>query len=130
MKPNTILTTALAASVLFTGAAIASSHGNELVHTRVFQGVTYTMSQTHMALYTFDGDSDGVSNCYGDCALNWPPALLDAGSKLGENYSLIARQDGSMQIAFRGKPLYSFSGDAEIGDIKGDGVGGVWRLSK
>ena len=121
--------TAILATTLTTTSLLASSHGNDLVHTREFQGVVYTMSQTHMALYTFDGDADGISNCYGDCAANWPPAILDAGSKLGENYTLIPRTDGTMQIAFRGKPLYLFGGDSKIGDISGDGVGGVWHLS-
>ncbi len=129
MKFTSIISTSLVTGLLLTGSAIASSHGNDLVHTQKFQGVTYTMNQSHMALYTYDGDGEGVSNCYGDCAANWPPALLDAGAKLGENYTLIPRTDGTMQIAFRGKPLYLYGGDAEIGDITGDGVGGVWHLS-
>jgi len=129
---NILKTTAitLIATALIAGPALASSHGNDLVHNRKFQGQIYTMNQFHMSLYTFDNDADGVSNCYGDCAANWPPALLDAGSKLGKNYTLIPRTDGSMQIAFRGKPLYTFINDANVGDINGDGVGGVWRLSK
>ena len=130
MKVTTTLLAAIVAATAFTGTAFAKSHGNDLVHTRKFQGVEYTMNQFHMALYTFDGDAEGVSNCYGDCAANWPPAVLDAGSKLGKNYALIPRNDGTMQIAFRGKPLYLYTGDSEIGDISGDGVGGVWHLSK
>jgi len=124
-----IAATTVAASLL-AGTAFAASDGNDLVHARKFQGVVYTMNQVHMALYTYDNDTDGVSNCYGDCAANWPPALLDAGAKLGKNYSLIARTDGTMQIAFKGKPLYLYAGDSNVGDMNGDGVGGVWKLSQ
>ena len=120
----------LIATTLVAGPVLASSHGNDLVHSRKFNGQVYMMNQVHMSLYTYDKDGEGVSNCYGDCAQNWPPAALPAGSKLGENYSLIERGDGTMQIAYKGHPLYLFAGDKNIGDTNGDGVGGVWKLSK
>ena len=34
-----------------------------------------------MALYTYDKDATGVSNCTGQCAQNWPPLLAEAGAK-------------------------------------------------
>lgn len=110
--------------------ASASSHGNALVHSRKFNGIIYMMNQVHMSLYTYARDKPGVSTCYDDCARNWPPVILDAGAKLGENYSLIKRKDGRMQAAYKGRPLYMFIGDKKPGDINGDGVGGVWRLAK
>ena len=130
MPVSKTFTLSLILSLAAGGAAIASSHGNDLVHSRKFKGETYMMNAVHMSLYTYDRDGNGVSNCYGDCAKNWPPATLPAGSKLGENYALIKRKDGSMQITYKGHPLYLFAGDKEIGDMNGDGVGGVWRLSR
>lgn len=124
---------ALAATLVLglgAGAALAASHGNNLVHSREFRGQVYMMNQTHFSLYYFDNDTAGVSNCYGECAVNWPPVLLDANADLGENYSLIERSDGTMQAAFKGQPLYLFKGDKNVGDTNGDGVGGVWRLAK
>ncbi len=121
---------ALAAITIGALPAYAKSHGNDLVHSRKFKGVVYMMNQVHMALYTYDKDAPGVSNCYGLCAENWPPVILDAGAELGENYTLIRRKDGRMQAAYKGRPLYLFTGDRAPGDINGDGVGGVWRLSK
>lgn len=111
-------------------AGQAEQHGNDLVHARKLNGSVFMMNQAHMSLYTFAGDAAGLSNCYDSCAETWPPALLPAGSELGENYSLIARADGSMQIAYKDRPLYLFSGDKSIGDTNGDGVGDVWLLSK
>lgn len=88
------------------------------------------MNQAHMSLYTYDGDQRNVSNCYDACAANWPPATLPAGAKLGENYALIPRKDGTMQMTYKGRPLYLFSGDRAVGDMNGHGVGGVWHLSQ
>jgi predicted lipoprotein with Yx(FWY)xxD motif len=121
---------ALAVVMLSSGSTLADSHGNEFVHSRTNNGQIYIMYQTHMSLYTFENDEIGKSDCYGSCAKTWPPALLPAGTPLGENYSLIQRTDGSMQAAFKGQPLYLYVGDNKIGDIKGDGVGDVWFLAR
>jgi len=110
--------------------ASADSHGNKYVHSRPFNGQVYVMYQDHMSLYTYDNDTVGQSNCYDECAKNWPPATLDAGTKLGESYSLIQRADGTMQAAFRGLPLYLYSKDRKPGDVNGDGVDGLWRLAR
>lgn len=83
-----------------------------------------------MALYTFDKDAPGVSNCDGDCAMKWPPVTAPAGAKADGEFSLVTRKDGSQQWAFNGKPLYLWQGDKKAGDISGDGVGGVWHLAK
>ncbi len=122
----------VAAALLGAGAgvALAEADGNSLVHSREFGGQVYMMNETHMSLYFFDKDEPNVSNCYDQCAVNWPPLILDADAELGENYSLIKRRDGTMQAAYKGQPLYLFAGDKEIGDINGDGVKGIWRLAK
>lgn len=121
---------ALGAISLSPSAVLADAHGNDLVHSREFNGQVYMMNETHFSLYFYANDTENVSNCSGGCAASWPPALLDMGSQLGENYSLFARDDGKMQIAFKGRPLYRFGGDANVGDINGDGVGGVWKLAR
>ncbi len=130
MKNVKVAVAALVALGIGAGAASAASHGNSLVHSREFRGQVYMMNQQHLSLYYYDQDGVGVSNCYGECAVNWPPVILDANTSLGENYSLIERSDGTMQAAFMGQPLYLFKGDKSPGDINGDGVGGVWRLAK
>jgi len=119
-----------AGAVFSSGIAMADAHGNDLVHSRALGGQVFMMNEQHMSLYFFDKDEANVSNCYDECAVNWPPALLDADAELGENYTLFERNDGTMQIAFKGQPLYRFIGDANIGDINGDGKNGVWRLAK
>ena len=126
---SAIAVSALALALL-PGAAAADSHGNEFVHIRAFKGQTYVMYRDHMALYIYDRDRPGVSNCRDECTTTWAPALLDPGTELGENYSLIERADGTMQAAFREMPLYLYAGDKKPGDVNGDGIDGVWRLAR
>src|SRR3954453_15868320 len=61
-----------------------------------------------MTLYTFDKDATGKSNCNGTCAQNWPPLKADASAKASGEWSPVKRDDGSMQWAYKGKPLYTW----------------------
>jgi predicted lipoprotein with Yx(FWY)xxD motif len=84
-----------------------------------------------MALYTFTKDSDGKSACNGPCAGNWPPLKADASATSGNGYTVITRDDGSKQWAYKGKPLYTWSKDTKPGDITGDGfMNGAWHLAQ
>jgi predicted lipoprotein with Yx(FWY)xxD motif len=84
-----------------------------------------------MALYTFDKDADGKSACNGPCATNWPVLKAEASDKADSNYTIITRDDGSKQWAYKGKPLYTFAKDQKPGDITGDGfLNGAWHLAK
>lgn len=85
-----------------------------------------------MTLYTSDKDTTGVSTCYNTCAKVWPPYTSGATSQKGfpANISVITRTDGTKQFAWKGMPLYYFATDAKVGDITGNGVGGVWHIVK
>ncbi len=83
-----------------------------------------------MTLYTFDKDAKGKSMCNGPCATNWPPLMADAGAKKSGKYSVITRDDGSKQWAYKGKPLYTWSKDQKPGDKTGDGFNKVWHAAK
>jgi predicted lipoprotein with Yx(FWY)xxD motif len=81
-----------------------------------------------MTVYTFDKDSGGKSMCNGDCAKNWPPMMAPAGAKADGKFTLIKRDDGMMQWAYDGKPLYTFVKDEKPGEMKGDGMKDVWHV--
>lgn len=85
-----------------------------------------------MTLYTFDRDAtgSGKSACNGPCATNWPPLMAAEGAKAEGDYSVITRDDGGKQIAYKGKPLYYWVKDAKPGDKTGDGVNGAWHTVK
>ena len=83
-----------------------------------------------MTLYTFDKDAAGVSNCYDQCAVNWPPLMAAAADKSMGKWTVVTRKDGSMQWAYDSKPLYTWIKDAKKGDTTGDGVNNVWHVAK
>ncbi|MDF9618917.1 hypothetical protein P5705_14810 [Pseudomonas entomophila] len=83
-----------------------------------------------MTLYTFDKDAGGKSMCNGDCAGNWPPLKVQDGEKAEGKWTQIKRDDGSMQWAYDGKPLYTFVKDKKAGDMTGDGMKDVWHVAK
>jgi predicted lipoprotein with Yx(FWY)xxD motif len=85
-----------------------------------------------MTLYTYDKDSNGVSNCSGECLKIWPAYMTtaSAGQIFPENISIITRSDGNKQFAWKGMPLYRAADDKNPGDTTGDGVGGIWHIVK
>jgi len=81
-----------------------------------------------MTVYTFDKDvaGSGKSACNGPCAENWPP--VKAGdAAVSAPYSTVTRDDGSKQLAYQGKPLYTFVKDKKAGDRAGDKKMNVWH---
>ena len=83
-----------------------------------------------MTLYTFGKDTSGKSVCNGPCASNWPPLPVSGDAKAGHDYSVITRDDGTKQWAYKGMPLYSWVKDTKPGDTTGDGVNQVWHVAK
>lgn len=89
-------------------------------------------------LYTFDRDTGPTSACTGQCAATWPPLVLPSGTTspvAGPGVSLLTtspRPDDStkLQVVWDGKPLYTYAADTAAGDVKGEGVGGVWHVAK
>jgi predicted lipoprotein with Yx(FWY)xxD motif len=87
------------------------------------------------SLYVFTKDSGGTSACTGDCATNWPPltvasaAAATAGAGVTGALATITRADGTVQVTLGGRPVYYFGGDKAAGDVKGQGVGGIWFLA-
>src|SRR5207302_6462354 len=84
-----------------------------------------------MTLYVYAKDARrGKATCTADCARTWPPAVAPHGAIRHGDWSVIAREDGSTQWAYRGAPLYRFANDEAIGDAKGDGAaGGAWHVA-
>jgi len=82
------------------------------------------------ALYTFDKDATpGKSVCNGDCAKYWPPLTAAADAKVTADWTVITRDDGSKQWAYKGKPLYGFAPDKAGEAGTGEKVAG-WKLAK
>ena len=85
-----------------------------------------------MTLYTFDRDAmgSGKSVCNGPCATNWPPLMASAGDSGSGEWTVITRDDGNRQWAYKGKPVYYWAKDSKPGDRTGDGFNNAWRLAR
>ncbi|SNX27690.1 Predicted lipoprotein with conserved Yx(FWY)xxD motif [Polynucleobacter meluiroseus] len=119
-----IATAALAACGSMMGGAMAP-------YTKVDNGML--VGSNNMTLYTFDKDAagSGKSACNGPCATNWPPLLVDGSAAASGDYSVITREDGKKQLAYKGKPLYFWAKDTKPGDKTGDGfLNGAWHIVK
>ena len=87
-------------------------------------------------LYLYTKDAPDVSNCSGQCAVNWPPytrALnepLVGGEGVDGLIATIPRADGTEQLTYNGVPLYFWKDDVKPGDTRGQNVGGVWFVVK
>jgi predicted lipoprotein with Yx(FWY)xxD motif len=87
-------------------------------------------------LYLFEKDKLGASACAASCATYWPP-LLTTGKPVaaaGVKTALLGtakRTDGTLQVTYKGHPLYTFKLDAKPGQAKGEGTdffGAEWYV--
>lgn len=93
---------------------------------------TFLVDPDGMTLYLFDDDTEpGKSTCAGGCTRAWPPYAPKAGDPAPvAPLSIITRDDGTKQYAYKGKPLYYFKKDKKPGDTTGHGVGDQWWVVK
>ena len=119
-----IVLAALTAAVLSACASAPTAPANVSAGTLV--------APTGMTLYTFDSDmaNSGKSVCNGPCATNWPPLMAGADAKPHGDWSLVTRDDGGQQWAYKVKPLYLWSKDQKPGDKTGDGFRNVWHVAQ
>ncbi|KXF86046.1 lipoprotein [Rhodococcus ruber Chol-4] len=89
--------------------------------------------RTDQAIYIFDREVGTVPDCYGDCAVAWPPVLtvgapVAAGDADQALLGTTARSDGTTQVTYAGHPLY-FYADEEPGQVlchRVEEFGGLW----
>jgi predicted lipoprotein with Yx(FWY)xxD motif len=84
-----------------------------------------------MTVYTFDKDTanSGKSACTGACVSVWP-AVAAGDAPVAAPYSVITREDGSKQLAYKGKPLYTYAKDKKPGARAGDNFKDAWHVVK
>ncbi len=87
-----------------------------------------------MSLYISLNDKPGQFNCTGDCLNTWKPVQatgkIIAGDGVAANkLGVLILQDGTKIVTYKNAPLYYNVNDAKPGDIKGQGVDGIWFLA-
>lgn len=124
MSNGRILGTLLAGALLIGGCATMDSSAP----VKYSSGVM--VDNAGMTLYTFDKDRQGAgkSVCNGPCAGLWPPLAAGADGKPAGDFTIITRDDGSKQWAYKGKPLYLWIKDRKPGDRTGDGFNKAWHV--
>lgn len=86
-------------------------------------GQTFWETQGGLPLYTFGGDTKGVSNCTGSCASIWPPLMSGTSSVATGAFTIVTRTSPSgSQWAYNGMPLYTFVSDKAGQPPTGNGV--------
>ncbi len=87
------------------------------------------------AVYVFDKERSGRSECYGDCARAWPPVLTKGRPVAGKGarkrlLGTTRRRNGGRQVTYDGRPLYYYVDDAP-GRVLCHNVlefGGLWLV--
>ena len=90
------------------------------------------VGESGMTLYVFDRDTagSGKSACNGPCATNWPPLVVIGNAQPVPGYTIVMRDDGRKQWAYKGRPLYFWAKDAKPGDTAGDNFNNVWHVAR
>ena len=119
-------------SRLLTGLLLAATCGLAAADASVKPANGVMVAANGMTVYTFDADpaNSGKSVCNGPCAALWPPLTVSAAEQPSGAYSVVVRDDGGRQLAYKGKPLYLYKADQKAGDRTGDNFKNVWHVIK
>jgi Uncharacterized protein conserved in bacteria len=113
--------------------AAPSPQGSVVVITQSSGAEPHFLGPSGNALYNFDNDSPTQSACGSGCTDTWPPLIVTSGFSVQaggheSDFGTLTRDDGSLQLTYKQRPLYYYSGDASASDINGDGLFGKWHL--
>lgn len=120
-------------AVLAGGATAAGTPVVSTAHNARLKA-TVLVNRSGHTLYHLSVERSGRFICTNmPCLSFWHPLLVPKGTKPAGRVQLgtVRRPDGSLQVAYKGEPLYSFTGDTKRGDAKGEGFKdvGVWHAA-
>ena len=95
---------------------------------------TVLTNDAGMTLYRYTPDGTATPTCTGGCATLWPPVTVPSGTAhvaggtgiSAASLGTVRRPDGTLQVTYKGMPLYRYTGDSKAGDANGQGIGGIW----
>jgi predicted lipoprotein with Yx(FWY)xxD motif len=127
---------AMALAALFVPALAATAATSKVVAKQAENttlGSVVLTTTKNRTLYSLSAETKGRFICTGACVSTWHPLLVPAGVKPTGPVKLgtIKRPEGKTQVTFKGRPLYSFAGDAKAGDANGEGIKdvGTWHAA-
>jgi predicted lipoprotein with Yx(FWY)xxD motif len=95
---------------------------------------TILIDSQGMTLYHLSGEQNGRFICTSSACLGaWHPLVAPAsGAPAGTvgQLGVVKRPEGTLQVTYRGTPLYTFAGDERAGETKGQGIKdvGTWSV--
>ena len=141
MRSKLAAATALAAAALFLAACgsyggnSSSGSANDLVTTASSKqlGKTVLVDRAGKTLYALSAESNGRFICTDSkCLAVWKPLTVSSAKTPTGSVDALAtikRPDGTFQVTYQGRPLYTFAQDSSPGQSRGDGFHdvGVWH---
>jgi predicted lipoprotein with Yx(FWY)xxD motif len=121
-------TTSSAAATQPAAQSTSSSSSAALVKTASNSLGTILVDSQGMTLYHLSGEINCTSSA---CVGVWHPLIApSSGALSGEGVALgtVKRPEGTVQVTYKGTPLYTFTGDQQPGETKGQGIKdvGIW----
>lgn len=86
---------------------------------RSIYGHVFIDARSGTALYKYVKDGKNRSACTGECMRDWIPYKAPAMAVPRGDWTIVDRNDGIRQWAYKGTPLYRYAGDLAPGDIRG-----------
>jgi predicted lipoprotein with Yx(FWY)xxD motif len=128
-----------ASSLLFGGAAASSASTKPdakapsmVKEMKIAKLGAVLVNGNGLTLYRFTPDTTTKVACTGTCASLWPPLVVSGvtrtptGSAGIVGLGTIKDPDGSLQVTYRGHPLYTYIGDTKPGSAAGQGLKDKW----
>ena len=145
MKPLPVLAASLTTLVAVAGCGGGSSNSTSTAAATSGGAATIDVAQNAQlgqiltdskgdTVYGFAKDTNGKSECSASCAGVWPPVTTSGAPKAGKGVAAsklgtTKRSDGSTQVTYDDRPLYTYTSDTSPGDTTGNGVnlfGALW----
>jgi len=101
-------------------AATTTGFAGDAKQMQVNGQTIFVDASTGLALYFFNGDAPNQSNCAGGCLAIWPAHAASASETGSANFTTFTRTGGSLQWAYKGRPLYTFVSDSASNNATGN----------
>lgn len=110
-----------------TSSTSPTSSSGTTVTVRDAGGMTVLATSSGRTLYDSDQEQGKVLCTSGACTAIWSPLTVPAGQQptapggVTHDLATMKRPDGTRQVTFDGRPLYTFSVDQGAGQVNGEG---------
>jgi predicted lipoprotein with Yx(FWY)xxD motif len=115
-------------------AQTSSSSSSAVVKTASSSLGTILVNSQGMTLYHLSGEQGGKFICTGSACLGvWHPLIAPSSatpSGAVSSLGTVKRPEGTLQVTYKGTPLYTFAQDKQTGETNGQGIKdvGTWTV--